>query len=264
MAAFHFFMDDSGTSPNQSVAVAAGWIAKAPSWHLFDREWRKIQNDPSHKFSCMHMSEFAFGGQGTEFENWNLPKKEAVLNKLSLLVRRRALKGFALGVVKKDFDDIVPPELRNAGHENHYTYAVRSVMGMIHKWREANGLLGTQIEYFFDFMEPRDRRRREIEGVFASVGTPQENLVKYGLKRGGFNFKERCPLPALQAADMFAWTIYRAIQNEIGQAKANLLAKKAFKEFCLPQHGLVVGGYNTREHLIDWVKSKGLSPLVSS
>ena len=124
VAALTIYLDDSGTSPTNSIAGAAGWIAKLPSWELFQRDWEKIKNIESDKFGCMHMAEFVHGSE--EFEGWDLDKKLRVIRKLRKVIMKRALKGFALGVIKKDFDEVVPDELRKLGFENHYTFAVRS------------------------------------------------------------------------------------------------------------------------------------------
>jgi len=261
---FSIYIDDSGTDPNQVVAVAAGWIAKTPAWAALTKEWLRIQTD--HGFSCMHMAEFVNGAKKTEFEHWSLSTKEIVLEKLGSQVIGNALKGFSMGIIKKDFDEIVPPELRTLGHKNHYTYAIRAVLGLIHKWRIQEGIFDAEhpIEYIFDHMDKNDPRRLEIENVFATVGTEDESLVNYGLKKDGIEFKSRTTLPPLQAADMFAWTIYRAMKHETKEQDANKLAKLAFRKFCLSKQGLVDGGYNKRQHLVEWVKSKGLSPLVTS
>jgi hypothetical protein len=263
VAMLTIYIDDSGTSPNQSIAVAAGWIAKTPAWTLLERGWAKVQNVGSHGFTCMHMEEFSYG-KG-EFEGWDLDKKLMVMRKLTPLITKRALKGFALGVVKKDFDEIVPASLRTQGFENHYTYAIRRVLGMIHDWRKAEGLEGLPIEYIFDFMDLHNPRRMEIQRVFTTLGTEDENLRTYGLSKDGFNFKDKKSLPPLQAADMLAWTIYRAMQHEIKEKDASPIARLTFEKFHMAkQRHLLEGGYNKREHLVSWVKAKGLTPSVSA
>lgn len=263
VVALSLYIDDSGTAPDQSTAVAAGWIAKYPTWNFFNREWDKVRNVESHKFSVMHMAEFVYGDG--EFEDWLLETKEAVLKKLFPIFHKRILRGFALGVIKKDFDEIVPPELRRQGHTNHYTYAIRRLMGFVHKWRHDNQIQ-EEIQYFFDFMDKHDPRRIEIENVLTTIGTPEQNFAFYGLRRDGFHFIDKDGIPPLQAADMLAWTVYRAMQHEVGENQVNKIGKQAFANLCLSPRkpGFVEGGYNKREHLIQWVKDKGLTPLVSS
>jgi len=37
------YIDDSGTSPENAVAVAAGWIAHTDSWVDFQADWDKAR-----------------------------------------------------------------------------------------------------------------------------------------------------------------------------------------------------------------------------
>jgi hypothetical protein len=257
------YIDDSGTAPDQNIAIAAGWIADMAVWKLLDQDWAEVRKDKDHEFNCMHMADFVYGDK--DFVGWDLPKKWAVLKKLVPIVKNRAAKGFGLGVVKKDFDEVVPSEMRTLGYENHYTYAVRRVLGMIHDWRKVLKIQHRPIDYIFDFMETRDMRRKEIEKVFTTIGTPEENLAMYGLREGGFRFLRKDEVPALQAADMFAWTVYRALQVEIGEKSAHEFVPYIFNEFHnYKNRQFLEGGWNKRQHLIDWVRGKGFSPSVQS
>ena len=77
-------------------------------------------------------------------------------------------KGFALGIVKKDFDELVPNALRVQG------FAIRRVLGMIDTWR--------QKEKLTDFVFPSRRHKgkkpldlaavlkRKIQPAFVNVG----------------------------------------------------------------------------------------------
>jgi len=103
----------------------------------------------------MHTSEFVDGrGSKNEFKGWSLDKKQLVAARLRQIIKKRVLKGFALGVVKKDYDEIVPDALKAKGFENHYTYAIRRVLGMIDEWRQKN-MKEEPIEYIFDWKRKR-------------------------------------------------------------------------------------------------------------
>jgi Protein of unknown function (DUF3800) len=208
LAAQTIYIDDSGTSPSNNVAVAAGWIAKMPTWVFFEREWNKVRNIESDKFSCMHTAEFVDGrGDKNEFKGWPLDKKLRVAKRLRKIIKKRAVKGFALGVVKKDYDEVVPEGLKAQGFENHYTYAIRRVLGMIDQWRQ-NSMRNEPIEYIFDWLDTKDSKRREIEAVFSLAEGQNEAFHRYGIFKGGISFRERQRNSPLQAADMLAWTVY--------------------------------------------------------
>jgi hypothetical protein len=261
VAALTIYIDDSGTSPANNVAVAAGWVAKMPTWKFFEREWEKAKNIESDKFSCMHMAEFVDGrGDTNEFNGWSLDKKLRVASRLRKIIKKRALKGFALGVVKKDYDEIVPDGLKAQGFENHYTYAIRRVLGMIDGWRRYD-MRNQSMEYIFDWLDRNDSKRREIEAVFSLAEGQDEAFQRYGITMGGISFRERKSIPPLQAADMLAWTVYRAVLNEVENQKVNPIAFETFKDFYLHRHKMFIeGGYNKRQDLIEWVSAKGFQP----
>jgi hypothetical protein len=90
------------------VAVAAGWIAHTDSWVDFQADWDKAGDLDGDKFDSMHMAKFVFGRKGTEFERWSLEKKQRISARLRGIIKNKVAKGFALGIVKKDFDELVP------------------------------------------------------------------------------------------------------------------------------------------------------------
>lgn len=259
VAALTFYIDDSGTSPTQNVAVAGGWIARMPAWGFFEKEWDKVRNIESDRFDCFHMADFVDGrGSKNEFKGWSLPRKEKLLKKLRRVVKKRAAKGFALGVIKKDFDSVVPNALRSQGFENHYTYAIRRVLGMIADWRKTQNIEDQSIEYIFDWMDKNDPRRSEIERVFqAAEGTPI-GFQQYGLEKGGYSFRDKKSVLPLQAADMFAWLTYNWVLSTCEGKSLNPLAVDSFRDFWPHRNKTFLeGGYNKKEHLVEWVRKKG-------
>jgi integrase len=86
------YIDDSGTSPENAVAVAAGWIAHTDSWVDFQADWDKARDIDGDKFDSMHMAEFVFGRRGTEFEGWSLEKKQRISARLRGIIKNTAAK----------------------------------------------------------------------------------------------------------------------------------------------------------------------------
>src|ERR1700685_674430 len=263
VAPFAMYIDDSGTSPDQAIAVAAGFIAPLKAWIEFENEWNAARAIPGDEFKCMHMVDFVSGiNKKSEFLNWSdLSKKQRILQRLRGIIKHSCLKAFALGVVKKDFELIVPPSLRLQGFENHYVYAIRRVLGMIAGWRQDN-MAGEPIEYYFDWQEKGDSVRKEIEKVFSAAEGQDDAFKLFGLKKCGYGFREKESVLPLQAADIFAWTIYQAMLNEIEKKKVTLLAQETFQDFYLHNNrNFMEGGYNKPHELREWVKSKGLEPF---
>jgi hypothetical protein len=113
------------------VVVATGWIAHTDSWVDFQADWDKARDLDGDKFDSMHMAEFVFGRKGTEFEGWSLEKKQRISARLRGIIKNTVAEGFALGIVRRAFDELVPNALRVQGFESHCTYAIRRVLGMI-------------------------------------------------------------------------------------------------------------------------------------
>src|SRR2546423_4620745 len=76
------YIDDSGTRPENAVAVAAGWMADTDGWVDFQADWDKARDIDGDKVDSMHMAEFVFGRRGTEFEGWSLEKKQRISARL--------------------------------------------------------------------------------------------------------------------------------------------------------------------------------------
>src|SRR6266480_242733 len=113
-------------------------IAHTDSWVDFQTDWDKARDIDGDKFDSMHMAEFVLGRRGTEFEGWSLEKKQRISARLRGIIKNTVAKGFALGIVKKDFDELVPNALRVQGFESHYTYATRTpdlrINGFLDRW----------------------------------------------------------------------------------------------------------------------------------
>ena len=251
------YMDDSGTSPSQDIAIAAGWLGTLQSWKGFEKDWNKVRSIESNKFECMHMNEFVW--DHGEFENWgDLDKKLRLVPKLTNIINNRSTKGFAIAVAKSEFDAIVPKTLRKQGFENHYTYAVRIVLGMIHKWLIQTHTQDLSVHYIFDHLNRSDPRRTELERVFTTIGTHDENFHNYGLTGDGISFMPRCEVSPLQAADMLAWTAFQVVRDELKLARLNPIAGSCFTEFYLHNNRRhLEAGYHTPQHLREWVREKG-------
>lgn len=181
-----------------------------------------------------------------KFKNWgDLDRKQALVSKLTRAITNSALKGFSISVVKSEYDAVVPDALRKQGFDTHYTYAVRIVAGMVHKWRIETQRQSKPVHYIFDHSAHGEPRRTELENVFTTIGNKDENFKNYGLTGNGINFMPKCDVVPLQAADVLAWTSYQVVRNELGLSKLNVIAKQCFTDFYRYNLGTFLeGGYH--------------------
>jgi hypothetical protein len=208
MAGMAVYIDDSGTHPDSRVTVAAGWIALRKNWLEFCRDWHKAK--AAESFECFHMADCLASDSDTEFKDWDLAKKERVLPNLVQLIRKHAVKGFGMAVRRSDYSRAVRGVLRRRVYsDSHYTWVVRTVIGQIEQWRRAHPKYQVATDYVFDWMEEADPRRPEIEAIFKAAETQSDSLHRYGISVNCMDFRHRCDVPPLQAADIASWSVLK-------------------------------------------------------
>jgi hypothetical protein len=252
----HF--DDSGTHLESPVAVCAGWIAPFPQWKKLTREWNKARAE--YGFDTFHMAEFVANYNKSEYADkniWTDRKKRIVLKRLRNIVQSRISQGFAVAVIKKDYDDLVTGTLRSHAGKYHYTYAVRAAIGFIEDWRERSGIQGP-IEYIFDRMV-KGPEKREVESVFEWAERRSDALSRYGIFRGCHSFQDKRDILPLQAADMLAWLSRREHSFRLGHVNYYEPAAETWNYFILG--GRLEAKYQTRQAIMDWV-SKNPQPIA--
>jgi hypothetical protein len=87
LALFTVYLDDSGTSPSQHVAIASAFIMPAARILTLEKEWNRFKEKEG--FSCLHMSEFVALNPKSEFANW-ADKQNRVANRLRQIVKSTA------------------------------------------------------------------------------------------------------------------------------------------------------------------------------
>jgi hypothetical protein len=207
VAGMAVYIDDSGTDPSNPIAVAAGWIAPLKNWVQFCAEWDKAKKSDS--FKCFHTSDCMASNGKTEFKDWDVARKKRTLPYLVKIIRKHAVKGFGMAVQKSEYDRAIRGILRRVCGESHYTWAVRTVIGQIEEWRKAHPKYSIATDYVFDWMEPGEPKRQEIEAIFKAAEKDSDALHKYGITVNCMDFKKRCDVPPLQAADIAAWSVLK-------------------------------------------------------
>jgi hypothetical protein len=198
------YIDDSGTDPNQAVAIATALIIPANRIVALEREWDALK--AKEHFSCFHMAEFSVQNPKSEFANWDKATHGRVYRRVREIIKKYGVRTVSFAVFKKDYDEVVPPELRRHSGTYHYSWAVRHLVDSLSGWRRSR--VPHPLEYVFDFMKSSDSRRKEIEMVMdqqeevaASKGYPGEFK--------NFSFRDRCDFPGLQCVDVLAWISYQ-------------------------------------------------------
>src|SRR5690242_7861812 len=107
---FTIYVDDSGTSPSQHIAVAAALVAPFKRWLAFENEWNRFKTKEG--FKCFHTAECVANNQKSEFANWDDEKKLRVIRRIREMTKKYAVHAIALGLYKPFFDEVVTGEFR--------------------------------------------------------------------------------------------------------------------------------------------------------
>lgn len=252
---FTVYLDDSGTSPSQKIAVATAMIVPAMQIVRLENEWDNFRR--KEEFECFHTSEFAAKNPRSDFANYDESKQRRVFTRVRGIARKYGTIAFSFSVNKKDYDEVVPDEWRSHFGKHHYTWAIRHVLQFVdHSNFDHNKM--RRLEYIFDWIERKDSRRKEIEAVMEQA---ESMAVEH--HRGGFytnfTFRRRCDIPVLQCTDALAWVSYQtALYNFSGKPR-HWLAEEAFQEY-EKQPYFLIGRTVNKQNLRDWIKREMKHP----
>jgi len=249
---FTLYIDDSGTDPDQNVAILAAWIAPSKLWLRFEADWKRFM--AKEGFECFHAADIFHGSK--EFKDWDYEKKERVFRKLRQLIKRYVSHGIAIAMFKKDFDEVVTGEFREMVGNYHFTIGVRSLLGDVKRWRKTRPH-HDKFEYVFDWMDPRSEARKEIEAFLSVPHLAVDALESFGGYEGFYSFGKRRDLAPLQAADLLAWITFQAAKKKYQGNPVRPIAEEAILDFDAMNNGngpwLDIRIWE-RNRLRDWVK----------
>ena len=206
LAMFRIHIDDSGTDPNQQVAIATALIVPAKRITALDKEWETLTDKEG--FPDFHMSECVARNPKSCFADWSDEKLARVIGRVRQIGKKYGLKGFSLAVKKADYDAVVLPNLPYAD-KYHYTWIVRNVIDLLDKWGSFSNVT-KPYEYIYDWMDPKTQRQAkdEIDTIMAQA---EQEACEAGLaeRYTNYSFRRRQDIPGLQCTDALAWTCYR-------------------------------------------------------
>jgi hypothetical protein len=225
LAVFTVYVDDSGTDPNQHVAIASCLIIPSQRIPALDREWDAFLAKEGVGQRGFHTSECVFRNNKSDFATWSDEKVNKVLKRARQIIFKYSVHSQSMAVEKSMFDAVMPTELRAFGGKHHYSWAVDYMGGFVHRWAKERAV---PVEYIFD-MAGKDQRA-EIDNVMdhADALSPGEFL-------GHYTFRDRQKTPALQCCDLFAWTCYQQALLKFRNKPLSSFAKPCWDDFCRRQ-----------------------------
>ena len=113
LVVFTVYVDDSGTSPDQKLAIASALIIPAIRIKRIDQLWDAFR--AKHGFSYIHASEMASPHRRGQYANWSDDKVGRVLARARQIIKTNSVAGIAFAIDKQMFDSETPAQWRNEG-----------------------------------------------------------------------------------------------------------------------------------------------------
>ena len=225
---FTVYVDDSGTDPKQAVAIASAWIVPGRQIIRLENEWSTLRK--KHGFSSWHTAEFLAKNKHCEAANWDDPKLDRVFNRIRQIAKKYGVKVVSFAVLKQDYDDAIPPDLRKYSGNFHYTWAVRNLLDRLLGWRRKLG--HPPLEYVFDWLDPKAERQKKRE-IEAAIEQAEEAASQAGFAGEFKNYSFRCreDIPGLQCSDALAWTAFQSALWTLCNKPLSGYAETAWKDF---------------------------------
>lgn len=253
LAMFTVYLDDSGTDPNQSVAIATALIIPASRIVALDKEWQTLAT--KENFEHFHTAPCLAGNKKEGFGDWDEAKKFRVLRRARQIGKKFGLTAISLSVKKADYDAVIPQEFRELAGRHHYTWAIRNVLGMLDGWADFTNFTGSY-EYVYGWMDPKAQKqpREEIVTVMEQA---DEMAQRRGSKRvySNYSFRHNQEIPALQCTDAIAWTCYQfSLRILTGLPLSEIAAESVHDYHSHPRKDWLLATTIERENLKDWVE----------
>jgi hypothetical protein len=225
---FTLYLDDSGTSPSQSIACATALIIPAGRIFLMEAEWDRLKKKEG--FSDFHTSVFVAKNRHSEFATWDDAKLKRVFARVCQITKKYTVQIFSFTVKKDDYETCIPPELRQYSGKYHYSWAIRHLISFVQRWRIGNSV-PEPYEWIFDWMPKKDLARKEIEAVMEQAEDEARRARGAEHEYENFTFRPRSSLAGLQCADLVAWTNYNMSLERFRNTHPSPFAKWAWNDF---------------------------------
>jgi hypothetical protein len=248
------YFDDSGTDAGTPVAVAACYLSSKSQWDEFVRNWDQARAQEG--FDEFHMAHFVAKPDAGHkpFCDWSNEKKDRVYARLASIINCRVHKGFTIAIPKKPFDDYAFAEFKEEVARDHYTWAVRSVIGLLENYRR-KFTITTPMRYVFD---RGSLGQDQIESVWKHCHLHDSSGEKYGIVPDGVMFQNKGTFKPLQAADILAWQTQNHMRRTVMIGRDFNDLKYVHKGFRLLRDNrpMDIGFYSTEQLRTHFEKTK--------
>jgi hypothetical protein len=202
---FTLYFDDSGTHRESEIAVAACLIAPDVKWESIHARWNDVilrEGLDKSRAGCFHMATCVSGKQ-PPYDSWSGDKKRSIYREFLALMAEAAELGFSSYVSKAAHERFIANRHSTLVGALPYTYTVRACIGSTRKFREQHE---GPFAFVFDQLSEGTGEILNILGELPPEG--KAGLTLPTSFEAWIQANKR-KFPPLQAADIFAWNVYR-------------------------------------------------------
>jgi hypothetical protein len=196
---FVLYIDDSGTDPNQPVAIATALVIPDAQIKRLEREWENLKL--KHGFTEFHTSIFVARNQKSEFRDWNEDRQKNLFSRVRQISKKYGVRAISIAVNKKDYDEVVPQEFRRHFGDHHYSWAVRQLLANLALLYPPSRTHPRK--FVFQWLERKNLARKEIENMMDQMQFISEKEGHFG-DYSEPHFKKSAGVPGLQCVDAVA------------------------------------------------------------
>jgi hypothetical protein len=201
------YFDDTGTHDASPFIGFGGLIGNEEIWYLFQASWheklqRPLPGKPPlkrfHMWECMNRVD--------EFASYSEPERDAVIHDFRQLIIASGVWGYAVGVSRPDWDELVQPSPMAGWFGDAEAFCFRDCVAKMCGFVTELSAVDKELALVFD---NRPHRTEVNEFLVGQVQQIQQFTRKpNSATLIGVSFENSTKTMPLQAADMFAWEFF--------------------------------------------------------
>lgn len=194
---FQVFWDESGTHAKE-LMILAGFVGTGEKWLVFTEAWQSTLKE--YGVTHIHMKDFNSYTSGV-FKGLDWFQRTALYCELLAIIKRTISIGFVCTVHQSEFNAIVPEHFRSQHIGTPYTFLTQTGVEVVSEWAKGIGC-NDPIAHMFEDGVHTKQAYQHLHEVNQDLALKKKYLL------GPYAFERKESFPALQAADVLAWTSY--------------------------------------------------------
>ena len=217
-----------------------GYVSSIKAWESFYSAWSELLNQEN--VTTLHRVEVENFTAVKKFARWDREHQVEIIKKAHLIIKQYTEAGVGGAVIQSDFDVAMPDVIKRV-FGGAYGWLVQESLVGVAKWAAENHCKGP-IQYVF---ETGAKGRHQVEHMMPVLY--DDLRIRQQLRIGGWSFLPKENVKQLQAADWFAYELYKQMDNRIVNGPKRPIRKSALDLF---RPGIDKAHYWDKQRLQKW------------